>query len=251
MSTKSVTSQLRVLVAGGGISGNAVAPQLLRSGIRVTVVERAAAPRPGGQAVDLRGPSREVAERMGMMPGIRDFQLDERGMKYVDDAGREILRMPSEYFDGRGAVAEIEITRGDLNRILLDLLAAEGCGDYRYGEWITAIEQDHAGVDMTFRRLDRRQSDLAVAQVGFGAAHPWLPSAATTTISLQSAPGRAGANDHSAPMSTEPATPRRPARRTPPPKSDLSPLETGRSPVPGGGLHPHENNNAGAGLAHP
>ena len=34
------TSRLNVLVSGGGIAGNAVALQLLRAGIRVTVVER-------------------------------------------------------------------------------------------------------------------------------------------------------------------------------------------------------------------
>ncbi|MCC3328169.1 FAD-dependent monooxygenase [Nocardia abscessus] len=170
MSAKSVSSQLRVLVAGGGIGGNAVALQLLRSGIRATVVERAAAPRPGGQAVDLRGPSREVAERMGMMPGIREYQLDERGMKYVDDAGREILRMSAELFDGKGAVAEIEITRGDLNQVLLDLLAAEGGVDYRYGEWITEIRQDDAGVDVTFASGVAERFDLVIGADGLHSA---------------------------------------------------------------------------------
>ncbi|WP_275106766.1 FAD-dependent monooxygenase [Nocardia brasiliensis] len=105
-------NSLRILVAGGGIGGNAVALQLVRAGIGVTVVERAAAPRPGGQAVDLRGPSAEVAERMGLMAGIQAVRLDERGMKFVDGAGRDVVRMPAELFDGKGAVAEIEITRG-------------------------------------------------------------------------------------------------------------------------------------------
>ncbi|MEV6322024.1 FAD-dependent monooxygenase [Nocardia sp. NPDC051787] len=170
MRAKSVTSQLRVLVAGGGIGGNAVALQLLRSGIRATVVERAAVPRPGGQAVDLRGPSCEVAERMGMMPGIRDYRLDERGMKYVDDAGREILRMPAELFEGKGAVAEIEITRGDLNQVLLNLLSAEGGVDYRYGEWITALEQDDAGIDVTFASGTIERFDIVIGADGLHSA---------------------------------------------------------------------------------
>ncbi|WP_159927922.1 MULTISPECIES: FAD-dependent monooxygenase [Nocardia] len=170
MSPKSVSSQLRVLVAGGGIGGNAVALQLLRSGITATVVERAAAPRPGGQAVDLRGPSREVAERMGMMPGIRGYQLDERGMRYVDDEGREILRMSAELFEGKGGVAEIEITRGDLSQVLLDLLAAEGGVDYRYGEWITALRQDDAGVDVTFASGAVERFDVVIGADGLHSA---------------------------------------------------------------------------------
>ena len=73
-----------VLVSGGGIAGLALALQLVRSGIRTTVLERADAPRPGGQAVDLRGASREVAERMGIMPGIDGLRVHEEGMAYVD-----------------------------------------------------------------------------------------------------------------------------------------------------------------------
>ncbi|WP_245671556.1 FAD-dependent monooxygenase [Nocardia amamiensis] len=165
-----MSSQFRVLVAGGGIGGNAVALQLLRSGIQITVVERAVAPRPGGQAVDLRGPSREVAERMGMMPGIRDHQLDERGMKYVDSKGREILRMPAELFEGKGGVAEVEISRGDLNQVLLDLLAAERGVDYRYGEWVTAIEQDDAGVDVTFASGATDRFDIVIGADGLHSA---------------------------------------------------------------------------------
>jgi 2-polyprenyl-6-methoxyphenol hydroxylase-like FAD-dependent oxidoreductase len=90
----SAANQRRILVSGGGIGGNAVALQLLRAGIRATVVERADAPRPGGQAVDLRGLSGEVAERMGLMPGIRNYQLDERGIVMVDSEGRTCCACP-------------------------------------------------------------------------------------------------------------------------------------------------------------
>ncbi|MFD6155826.1 FAD-dependent monooxygenase [Nocardia sp. NPDC060256] len=160
------STELRILIAGGGIGGNAVALQLLRAGIRATVVERAAAPRPGGQAVDLRGPSCEVAERMGLMPGIRKHQLDERGMKFVDAAGRDVLRMPTELFDGKGGVAEIELTRGDLNQVLLDALAGAGGVDYRYGEWIAELAQDEMGVEVTFASGAQQRFDIVIGADG-------------------------------------------------------------------------------------
>ncbi|WP_024805223.1 FAD-dependent monooxygenase [Nocardia sp. BMG51109] len=160
-----------ILVSGGGIAGNAVALQLLRSGHRVTVVERATAPRPGGQAVDLRGPSREVAERMGLMPGIRKYQLRELGMCYVDARGHEYAAMPMEMFDGKGPVAEIEITRGDLNQVLLDeVVSAGGELDYRYGQWIEALRQDEAGVDVTFADGRIERFDLVVGADGVHSA---------------------------------------------------------------------------------
>ncbi|MCM6772320.1 FAD-dependent monooxygenase [Nocardia sp. CDC159] len=170
------THRPHILVSGGGIAGNAVALQLLRAGITVTVVERAAEPRAGGQAVDLRGPSREVAERMGIMPGIRKYQLDERGMAYVDRTGRVYARMPMEMFDGKGPVAEIEIARGDLNQVLLDEVSAAGLTpgsgalDYRYGEHIQALRQDATGVEVTFASGGIERFDLVVGADGVHSA---------------------------------------------------------------------------------
>ncbi|MBC7301900.1 MAG: FAD-dependent monooxygenase [Nocardia sp.] len=168
----SIAKALHVLVSGGGIAGNAVALQLLRSGIRTTVVERAAVPRPGGQAVDLRGPSKEAAERMGLMEGIAGYQLDEHGMSYVDGAGKIYARMSMEDFDGQGVVAEIEITRGDLNQVLLDAVAGADNGqlDYRYGEWIDRIVQDDTGVDVTFASGVTERFDLVIGADGVHSA---------------------------------------------------------------------------------
>ncbi|MFC9997427.1 FAD-dependent monooxygenase [Nocardia sp. NPDC127526] len=167
----STSTNPRVLVAGGGIAGNAVALQLLRAGIATTVVERAAAPRPGGQAVDLRGPSREVAERMGLMPGIRKHQLHELGMNLVDREGRDIYRMPAEMFDGKGAVAEIEITRGDLNDVLLEQLASVAARlDYRYGDWIETLDQDETGVAVGFACGRSERYDLVIGADGVHSA---------------------------------------------------------------------------------
>ncbi|MQY30403.1 FAD-dependent monooxygenase [Nocardia aurantia] len=163
-------STTHVLIAGGGIAGNALALQLLRAGVQVTVVERAEAPRPGGQAVDLRGPSKEAAERMGLLPGIRRHQLHELGLVYVDGSGREYARMSMESMDGTGPVAEIEITRGDLNQVLLDEIAKAGDPDYRYGDWIEAIEQNPEGADVTFASGRTGRYDLVVAADGVHSA---------------------------------------------------------------------------------
>ena len=56
----------RVLVSGASISGLTTAYWLAHHGFAVTVVERAPHLRPGGQALDVRGPALCVAERMGI-----------------------------------------------------------------------------------------------------------------------------------------------------------------------------------------
>jgi 2-polyprenyl-6-methoxyphenol hydroxylase-like FAD-dependent oxidoreductase len=170
-----IHSTPHVLISGGGIAGHALALQLVRGSIRATVVERAAAPRPGGQAVDLRGASREVAERMGLMPGIRARLLHELGLSYVDGAGRVFGRMSMEDFDGKGAVAEIEIARGISNEVLLAALeatseAAPGLLDLRYGDRITAIAQDADGVDVAFEHAPDERFDLVVGADGVHSA---------------------------------------------------------------------------------
>ncbi|MBD8080028.1 FAD-dependent monooxygenase [Cellulosimicrobium arenosum] len=171
----SIDTTPHVLVSGGGIAGLGLALQLVRHGIRTTVVERAAAPRPGGQSVDLRGASREVAARMGLMPGIERHQVHELGLAYVDARGQVFGRMSMADFDGEGAVAEVEIARGDLSGVLLDELAAAGEAapgllDLRFGDRIVALAQDADGVDVTFEHADPARFDLVVGADGVHSA---------------------------------------------------------------------------------
>ncbi|GAB2618632.1 FAD-dependent oxidoreductase [Paractinoplanes abujensis] len=139
---------MRVLISGGGIAGPSLAWWLHRAGADVTVIERAPGPRPGGHAVDVRGTARTVVERMGLMPAVLTDRVDERGVALVDARDRRLASMPSDLFGGEGIVADIEISRGDLSRILLEATATTT--DYRYGDRITALRQDDGGVDVTF-----------------------------------------------------------------------------------------------------
>ncbi|MGW6282809.1 FAD-dependent monooxygenase [Kribbella sp. NPDC055071] len=153
-----------VLISGGGIAGPAVAFWLRRFGFAPTVVEIAAGPRPGGQTVDLRGISRTVVERMGLMAAVADQQLHERGLAYVRADGRRVAAMDVELFDGAGPVAEIEILRGDLAEILSGAIA--GDVEYLYGDTIAELDQDTNGVDVTFASGTRRRFDLVVGADG-------------------------------------------------------------------------------------
>ncbi|MCO1655251.1 FAD-dependent monooxygenase [Pseudonocardia humida] len=153
-----------VLISGGGIAGPAVAYWLQRFGFVPTVVERAAAPRPGGHAVDLRGASPGVVERMGLLDEVRGRSLHERGMAFVDADGRHRAEIPVEAFGGRGGVAEIEILRGDLAEVLVD---ATGDGvEYRYGDHITALDQDADGVRARFASAVEERYDLVIGADG-------------------------------------------------------------------------------------
>jgi 2-polyprenyl-6-methoxyphenol hydroxylase-like FAD-dependent oxidoreductase len=109
-----------VLISGASIGGPTLAHGLNRYGFDVTVVERAAGPRPGGQAVDVRCPALEVAGRMGLLARIREKSTDLRGMSVVDEAGRELLATTERTASGGELDSpDVEILRDDLAEILV------------------------------------------------------------------------------------------------------------------------------------
>ncbi|ONI71569.1 FAD-binding monooxygenase [Kribbella sp. ALI-6-A] len=154
---------MKVLISGAGIAGPALAYWLQRAGFEPTVVELAAAPRPGGQTVDIRGVAQEVVRRMGLMPAIRARRLPEKGLAYIRANGKQAAAMPAELLDGAGPVAEIEILRGDLSELLL---AATSDVEYLYGDSVTGLTQTADGVRVSFATAADRDFDLVVGADG-------------------------------------------------------------------------------------
>jgi len=112
-----------VLVSGGGVAGATTAWWLRHHGMNPVIVEAAPTRRPGGQAVDVRGPALTVAERMGIAGALRAARTDMRGMSIVDEDGSELTRTTDLTLTG-GPVdgPDVEVLRDDLTGILLDAL---------------------------------------------------------------------------------------------------------------------------------
>jgi 2-polyprenyl-6-methoxyphenol hydroxylase-like FAD-dependent oxidoreductase len=146
----------RILISGASIAGLTLAHRLARHGFHPTVVERAPALRAGGNGVDVRDQAVEVAERMGIMPHIRELATDVRGMKFVDTAGRAVARI-----DTRDP-ASTEIMRGDLVALLHGVTDAE----YLFGDSVRSLEQDDDGVTVAFEHAPARRFDLVIGADG-------------------------------------------------------------------------------------
>ncbi len=154
-----------ILISGASVAGPALAYWLRRYGVHPTLVERAPAPRSGGQAIDLRGRAREVVEHMGLMESIRQAHTGAQGMYIVDSAGKRLVRMGSDAMNGSGGlIAEIEILRGDLVQILYE--ATRNDVEYIFGDSITSITEGDQGVQVTFERSAPRTFDLVVGADG-------------------------------------------------------------------------------------
>jgi 2-polyprenyl-6-methoxyphenol hydroxylase-like FAD-dependent oxidoreductase len=153
-----------ILISGASIAGPALAYWLRAHGYHPTVVERAPAPRPGGQTVDLRGAGRTVIERMGLMARARELSLDQRGIAWVNDRGRITARMPMEAHGGEGIISEIEILRGDLGQLLYE--ASRPGAEYLFDDTITGLDQDESGVNVTFEKAAPRRFGLVIGADG-------------------------------------------------------------------------------------
>ncbi|WP_051173783.1 FAD-dependent monooxygenase [Amycolatopsis orientalis] len=158
----------KVLVAGASIAGPALAHWLRRRGAEVTVVERAPGLRPGGQAVDARGVTKEVIRRMGLDAAVRAACTDTAGAYTVDADGNVLETYRAEDDGGDGFIADIEILRGDLSQVLYDD-TRDGV-EYLFDDLIAELTQDADGVDVTLASGGRRRFDLVIGADGLHSA---------------------------------------------------------------------------------
>ncbi|MGA6153101.1 FAD-dependent monooxygenase [Stenotrophomonas sp. NPDC087984] len=168
MTANSEARSLRVLVAGGGVAGQALAFWLVRGGHQVTVVERFPALRATGAQVDLRGQGIEAVERMGLLDAVRGKLVDEAGVAFIDGRGKaRATIMANTSGQGRQSLtSEYEIMRGDLVRILND--ATKDDTEYVFGKSVDGFEQDTHRVVAHFSDGSSAEFDLLVGADGQG-----------------------------------------------------------------------------------
>jgi 2-polyprenyl-6-methoxyphenol hydroxylase-like FAD-dependent oxidoreductase len=155
----------RVLVSGASVAGTTAAYWLAHHGYSVTVVERHAGPRPGGQAVDVRGPALTVLERMWLRAAADHLRTRIRGSSVVDRDGAE-LSEDTESTPTGGPIAspDIELLRDDLVELLYQSTQLKV--EYLFDDSIESLEDDGTAVAVTFERAAARDFDLVIGADG-------------------------------------------------------------------------------------
>jgi 2-polyprenyl-6-methoxyphenol hydroxylase-like FAD-dependent oxidoreductase len=149
-----------VLISGASIAGPALAYWLDRYGFDVTVVEKAPAIRPGGQAVDFKGRTHlAVLEQLGILDEIKQRQTGTTDTVLFDDDGKRVGVISGEFTGG-----DVEILRGDLADILYRRTAAR-CS-YLFGDSISRLAETPAGIEVEFERGEARTFDLVFGADG-------------------------------------------------------------------------------------
>ncbi|WP_433223504.1 FAD-dependent monooxygenase [Dactylosporangium sp. CS-047395] len=145
-----------ILISGASVAGPALALWLSRYGHDVTVVEKAPALRGGGYAVDFRGPVHlATLDRMGLRAALEAKATHMGDIAVVDGAGERLTALPSAIFSG-----DVEVLRGDLAEVLY--AATRERVRYRFGDQITAVDQDETGVDVRFAGGTAERYDLLI-----------------------------------------------------------------------------------------
>ncbi len=155
---------MRVIINGAGIAGPTLAYWLRKGGHDVVLVEAAPGLRRGGYALDFWGVGYDVAEKMGLLPRLRELGYQVREVRFVDRHGRTHGDFPVEVFGRLANGRFTTLRRADLAATIFGALDATV--ETIFGDSVAGIEETGHGVRVSFHRAPPRQADLVVGADG-------------------------------------------------------------------------------------
>lgn len=153
-----------ILISGAGIAGCCLAWWLERDGNVVTVVERSDEPRRGGYVIDFWGLGYDVAERMGLLPELRQHDLAVVEFRVLDGDGRRVSGIDQGAIQKMTGGRVMSLQRSVLAHALFESIKERV--DVRFGESIARIEQRSDGVDVGFDKGEGQEFDLVIGADG-------------------------------------------------------------------------------------
>ena len=159
---------MKVAINGIGVAGPTLAWWLRASGHEPVLFEKAPALRTGGYIIDFWGLGYDIAERMGLVPALRERCYEMQWLSMVNARGREVASLDlgpmRELLHGRF----ISIARSDLSAALFG--ACKGIPAH-FGQWVAGVEEVPDGVVATLSDGRRERFDLVI---GAGGLHSHL-----------------------------------------------------------------------------
>jgi 2-polyprenyl-6-methoxyphenol hydroxylase-like FAD-dependent oxidoreductase len=153
----------KILVCGTGIAGPTLAYWLRHYGFEPTLVERAPKLRTGGYIIDFWGLGFQVAEKMGLLPGLHreGYAIDE--IRIVDEQGKRTagfsVRSLQPTLGGY-----VSVLRSELSRLIYEALG--GTVRTIFGDTVRAVEQDGGGTRVSFEHAPAERFDLVIGAGG-------------------------------------------------------------------------------------
>jgi 2-polyprenyl-6-methoxyphenol hydroxylase-like FAD-dependent oxidoreductase len=155
---------MRIIINGVGIAGPTLAYWLRKAGHEVLLVEAAPRLRTGGYAIDFWGVGYEIAEKMGLLPRIKDLGYLVREFHFVDRHGRKSCGFPVDAFIRVAKGRYIGLRRSDLAATIYGAL--DGAVETIFGDSVAGIEEVAGCTRVSFDHAPPREADLVVGADG-------------------------------------------------------------------------------------
>jgi len=157
-------SRQTILVSGAGIAGPTLGYWLLRRGFTPVLIERAPRFREGGYIIDFWAAGFDVAERMGLIPSLRQVGYNFNRIEFVAKDGKRRSAIGGNSFKRVLGDRFFSIHRGDLAHAIYRSI--EGDIDTIFGNSIVGIRQDADCAQVTFAHGVPRAFDLVIGADG-------------------------------------------------------------------------------------
>jgi len=155
---------MRIIINGVGIAGPTLAYWLKKAGHDVMLVEAAPQLRRGGYVLDFWGVGYDIAEKMGLLPRIRELGYQVREVRFVDRRGRKRGGFPVDVFGRLANGRFTTLRRADLAATIY--AALDGAVETVFGDSVASIDETGNGVRVGFDHAPPREADLVVGADG-------------------------------------------------------------------------------------
>ncbi len=155
---------MRTVINGVGIAGPTLAYWLRDRGHEVVLLESAASLRGGGYIIDFWGIGYDVAERMGLLPTIRELGYQVREVRFVDRRGYKNGGFATDVFRRLTKDRFTSLRRSDLAATLYGALV--GKVETIFGDSIASLTTHRERALVGFEHASPREFDLVVGADG-------------------------------------------------------------------------------------
>lgn len=155
---------MKIAINGAGVAGPALAFWLLKGGHEVLLVEQAPAIRRGGYVIDFWGLGYDIADKMGLIPRIRELGYQMKEVRFVDEEGRTCGGFSVDVFGRMTNDRFTSVRRSDLASTIYD--AVSDRIETIFGDSIASVEETGDGVRIEFDHAASRDVDLVIGADG-------------------------------------------------------------------------------------
>jgi 2-polyprenyl-6-methoxyphenol hydroxylase-like FAD-dependent oxidoreductase len=155
---------MRIIINGVGIAGPTLAYWLSKSGHDVALVEEAPQLRRDGYIIDFWGLGYDIAEKMGLIPRIRELGYQVKEVRFVDCRGRRSGGFSVDVFGRLTNGRFTSLRRSDLSAAIYQALDAQV--ETIFGDSIARVEDAGQCVRVSFDNAAPRQADLVIGADG-------------------------------------------------------------------------------------